>query len=326
MDEEQRQHLETLHRIYQKRVRILEQEEALMGPQTPPHVLIELDDLRKKIADIDAQLTGVKNRLAHIEAQIKEAKPSSPASVEKPDMAATRRTFWPQPSRRIIGIVAAMLVIAVVALIVRTGVWLYPASVGQPLFEENFSDPSALARNWEIHDAKGSIEGPSKWEIREGELWQTSNIYRSGPDEHVFFEGTNIVTKQGTDWRDYEFTVDFRTNGNDDGVGVLFHYQDEEHYYRLITLQDQNNKGPFRKLQIKDGDAFITLAETREGYDPSTTHKIAIRVVGENITIFFDGQQIFSVQDNHYISGRIGLQSYAEQPVFDNVKVFRISK
>jgi hypothetical protein len=326
MDKEQQQHLETLQRIYNKRVRILEQEEALMGPQTPPHVLIELDDLRKKISDIDAQLTGVKNRLAHIEAQIEEGKPSSPAAVEKPDIAATRRTSWPQPSRRIIGIAAAMLVIAAVALIVRTGVWLYSSTVGQPLFEENFSDPSALARNWEIHDAKNSTEGPSKWEIREGELWQTSNIYRSGPDEYAFFEGTNIVTKQGADWRDYEFTVDFRISGDDDGVGVLFRYQDEEHYYRLTTVQDPDNKGPFRKLQVKDGDAFSTLAETREGYDPSTNHKIAIRVVGENITISFDGQQSFSVQDNRYISGRIGLQSYAEQPVFDNVKVSRISK
>lgn len=196
------------------------------------------------------------------------------------------------------------------------------------LFRDTFSETSTLSSNWEIYDAKNSAAGPSVWVVEDGKLLQKSNIYRAGDDEYNFFEGTHIVTKKGADWKDYSFSVDFSIAGDNDGVGILFRYQDPEHFYRFITVEDPSNEGPFRKLQIKDGDKYITIAESDDGYDFSKPHKIEVRVVGYSITIFFDGQQILSAKNSLYTSGRIGLMSYAEQPVFDNVLVmaFEISK
>ena len=192
------------------------------------------------------------------------------------------------------------------------------------LFRDTFSEASTLSSNWIIHDDKNPAAGPSVWVVENEKLLQKSNIYRSGKDEYDFFEGTHVVTKKGADWGDYDFSVDFSIAGDNDGVGILFRYQDPEHYYRFITVEDTTNKGPFRRLQVKDGDKYITIAESDDGYDSSKSHKVQVKLVGNSITIFFDGQQILSAKDSRYTSGCIGLMSYAEQPVFDNVLVMAV--
>jgi PA-IL-like protein len=62
MDNEQRQHLQELQGIYQKRLRVLERQAANKGHDTPPHIQVEIDDINKRIAGIEAQIAG-RNRL-----------------------------------------------------------------------------------------------------------------------------------------------------------------------------------------------------------------------------------------------------------------------
>lgn len=57
MDRDQRQHLEDMAQNYRKRQRALERQQALFGVETSPHITIEIDDLKKKIADIELQLS-----------------------------------------------------------------------------------------------------------------------------------------------------------------------------------------------------------------------------------------------------------------------------
>ncbi len=192
------------------------------------------------------------------------------------------------------------------------------------LFQDDFSNPATLKSNWIIHDAKNNTQGPSEWVVEEGKLLQKSNIYRGGDKEYDFFEGTSAVTKKGKDWKNYSYTVDYKIMGDDDGVGVLFRYQDPEHFYRFITVEDPGNQGPFRKLQAKDGDKYITLAENKKGYDSSKPHKIKITVKGDEIKVFFDGKETLSAKDSRYKKGKIGLMSYAEQPAFDNVSILSL--
>jgi hypothetical protein len=59
MDEEQRQHLRDFLRTHQRRLRALEQQAALQGVQTPPQVVIEIEDLKGEIADIEAHLSAL---------------------------------------------------------------------------------------------------------------------------------------------------------------------------------------------------------------------------------------------------------------------------
>jgi hypothetical protein len=55
MDHEELQHQEDLLRSYRRRLRILEQQEALLGIRTPPEILLEIEDLRNKIVHAELE-------------------------------------------------------------------------------------------------------------------------------------------------------------------------------------------------------------------------------------------------------------------------------
>ena len=202
---------------------------------------------------------------------------------------------------------------------------LCPLMGENALYEKRFSTTDAFLRDWEVHDTVNAQSGPSGWVVENGELIQKSNIYRAGGDEYAYYEGTHAALRTGTDWTDYEYSVDFRIYGDDDGVGVLFRYLDPEHFYRFITVQDPGNKGPFRRLQVRDKKGYRTLAEVRKGYDSSKAHNVRIVAVKEAIKVYFDGELVFDVKDDTYSYGRIGVQSYAEQPGFYGLKIMKSS-
>lgn len=192
---------------------------------------------------------------------------------------------------------------------------------GRVLFSDDFSRPSSLNASYRVIDCKNPKSKPSEWFIEGGRLYQSSNIYRGGSDEYKYFEGTHLITKSGQNWSDYEVTVDFKILGDNDGVGVLFRYIDENHFYRFITVMDKGNKGPFRRLQAKVGSEYVTLAESTARFDTKKEHTIRIHAVGNTLSVYFDDDPPLQARDSRYHSGRVGLLCYAEQPVFDNLVV-----
>lgn len=56
------QHLETLHRKKVRRLHILEERAAYDGRNTPPEILMEIEDLGKEVADLEEQIINSKNR------------------------------------------------------------------------------------------------------------------------------------------------------------------------------------------------------------------------------------------------------------------------
>jgi hypothetical protein len=59
MDEEERQHLEELLRVYRRRLRSLEKQAAQFGARTDAQVLSEIEDVRDEILRIKSQLGGM---------------------------------------------------------------------------------------------------------------------------------------------------------------------------------------------------------------------------------------------------------------------------
>src|SRR5689334_1819835 len=54
-------HLEEMRKAYSKRLRVRELQHALSGLDTPPIVLIEIEDLEQKIGALDAKLSGLRD-------------------------------------------------------------------------------------------------------------------------------------------------------------------------------------------------------------------------------------------------------------------------
>lgn len=69
MDNQQRQHLEELRFTHQKRLQVLELQAASFGLSAPPHILTEIEDIRKQIGSIDARLAELEQYTSHHSAQ-----------------------------------------------------------------------------------------------------------------------------------------------------------------------------------------------------------------------------------------------------------------
>jgi CHAT domain-containing protein len=63
MSEQQRQHLSELRENHLRRLRVLELQAASYGLAAPPHILIEIEDIRGNIKAVDAQLAELEQTL-----------------------------------------------------------------------------------------------------------------------------------------------------------------------------------------------------------------------------------------------------------------------
>lgn len=185
-----------------------------------------------------------------------------------------------------------------------------PASV-QPPADGGLSSQSEFDKAWEVVDAPNASSGPSVWKIENGVLIQSSNIYRAD-DEYTWYEGTHALLR-GSLSTDFQLTSEIEPTDND-GFGVLFRYQDENNFYRLLSVQDSANKGPFTRLQLKHNGVYTTLAE--DPRDLSSTRQkqtISISAAGSRLQVSINGEQWFQVEDKTLTSGRVGLLNYASQ-------------
>ena len=114
----------------------------------------------------------------------------------------------------------------------------------QHLFVEDSFDDSSSLTSWQVVD-DGGTDSPSNWNVISGELAETSNIY--GPDSsatdnrkgsYAYWNAPESVL-----WKDYQFNVSLRSSDND-GIGVMFRYQDAGNYYKF----DMDSQRSFRKL------------------------------------------------------------------------------
>lgn len=187
------------------------------------------------------------------------------------------------------------------------------------LLDERFHDERLI--NWTVVDDPDTLEGPSDWRVQtDGWLHQRSNIWGRRGDFLERWFGTCLVAGDAG-WRDYTLSLKARP-ADDDGFGVVFRYQDSEHFYRLLFLQDGLSGGPITRLDRREGANYTELWSVDKGYRPGIELTIEVRVDGEVIRASADGRLLFEVKDGSYRSGKIGLFCYAQNgQSFDDVKV-----
>ncbi|MBN2544125.1 metallophosphoesterase [bacterium] len=191
--------------------------------------------------------------------------------------------------------------------------------LGQALpFFDNFNDGDY--DGWTVYDIAPYEGGPSNWVVIGGALTQTSNIFTT-EDEYSVYTGTRIIAGDPR-WNNYSFTVELKST-DDDGVGLLFRYQNEGDYYRYIRLEDAANGGPFRRIERCDDSVFTLLSEDTSpiSYSPNF-YCVTVWVSRDSIKVFEEGSLIVETSDPVYDCGKIGFMGYANSGShFDNVAV-----
>jgi hypothetical protein len=178
--------------------------------------------------------------------------------------------------------------------------------------------------NWTVVD-QGTVDAPSDWVKISEELCQQSNIHGTTAASEDGREGTYIYWNQSDalSWTDYIIDVSFLSN-DDDGLGVMFRYQDENNYYKL----DCDEQRMFTKLfKVKDGVETVIGSDDLY-YTAGIQNSLQIKIQGNEISASLNGTPLFGgpVTDNDLVMGGVALYTWGNNAVcFDDLSVAAIT-
>lgn len=121
-------------------------------------------------------------------------------------------------------------------------------------------------------------------------------------------------------WGDYRTEVEMSLLSLDGRTGFLFRLHNDRCYY-FYGMYDKK----IAILKVNDGTAFrkenrVVLAEKDFNWEINKKYKLDVDVVGNTFTASIDGNQLFTVKDDLFAKGKVGLTS--DKPArFYSVKV-----
>jgi hypothetical protein len=129
--------------------------------------------------------------------------------------------------------------------------------------------------------------------------------------------GTYAHWQAGTGWTDYTAAVTMKSNDND-GIGIMFRYQDENNYYRFIWDKERSS----RALVKCENGQFTILAEDFVPYVTGKNYRVKISAQGSTLEVSIDGSLVFSVNDGTFSYGTIALYCWGNRgSCFDDILV-----
>ena len=184
-----------------------------------------------------------------------------------------------------------------------------------PIFlSDDFTD--GLLQGWTVVD-EGTITAPSWWLERFGRLMQISKIYGPNGSAADHRKGTCLYWNdpQALAWSNYTFSVTFN-NSDNDGVGVLFRYQNPSNYYKV----DLDSKKNFHKLFKMVGGVETILAAESGAYVSASNYVLRVETTNSQITVLLNGTVLFggAITDSDLNVGTVALYSWDSQGVFFN--------
>ena len=185
---------------------------------------------------------------------------------------------------------------------------IFPAAMGfnDWLLNESFDFP--VVGRWIFVD-EGDREGPSQWEVTDGELRQTSNISGGALEGSVADKPGTCALAGDSAWQDYRFIVRLRSDGDSDAIGAVFRYRDENNYYRFSMDHARRN----RRLIKKVADVVTVLWEDDEQYVVGRDYVLTLDCVGESLKGYLDGLLLFDEADADLAEGCIGLYCWGNR-------------
>jgi len=200
-----------------------------------------------------------------------------------------------------------------------------PSLEAYALLRDRFADGDRSS--WIDIDARPEdnvTEGPSDWTIDAGTFHQRSNIYTLPNDrgEVLSKRGTHAIAGD-TRWNDVIVTARLLSH-DDDAIGLLFRYTDENNYYRF-SMDSQRR---YRRL-VKNVDGnFTPQWEDDFAYEMGRVYELTIVAIGGVLRGYMDGVPMFIVEDDAPLTtGKIGLYCWGNNDArFSQVRVYPADK
>jgi len=183
-----------------------------------------------------------------------------------------------------------------------------PPPLGPELLRNDFS--GGTLDGWSIRD-EGTVSAPSKWQLKSGELAQLSNIRDGGTGGALPHEGTYLSYDDGLGWTDYRAKFKLRST-DDDSLGVMFRFQDNNNYYRFSWNKQLNQ----RRLVKKAGGSYTLLAADNVPFVQGQTYQVEIVAQGSQLEVWVDGTRIFQVSDGSIGQGSIAFYTWQNNGAF----------
>jgi hypothetical protein len=183
----------------------------------------------------------------------------------------------------------------------------------QILLSDDFTDGNY--NGWTLVD-QGTMGGPMAWSAASKVMVQSSNVHTPTFDG-VARLGTYAYWQDGSGWTDYTAAVTMKSNDNDI-IGLMFRYQDENNYYRFTWDKERNT----RNLVKNENGQFTILAQDSVPYVTGKNYQVKIAAQGSSLQVSIDGSPVFSVNDSTFSSGTIALYSWGNTgSYFDDILV-----
>lgn len=174
-----------------------------------------------------------------------------------------------------------------------------PPIEANTLFADKFGQDNVA--DWTFV-SEATVGGPAHWAATAGVLVQTSAAFRppltpQDITKHGLFAITGDVA-----WGDVVFRARLQSNDSN-AIGVMFRYQDQNHYYRFSMDRGQK----YRRLVKNVAGAFKLLWHDDFAFEIGHAYEIVIVASGNQIWGYFDNVPMFAVEDSDLSQGKVGL-------------------
>lgn len=211
------------------------------------------------------------------------------------------------------GIVEYALILALIVGVVFLSLQAMGTSVGEVfcLVLDGLNFPSQYCNSAYCESSFDSMDGWESaagygWEVRDGQLCNTSNPYRG-----YLFNQCSMENLPD----DYTVRLNGATLDTGDGYGIFF---------RLQNYDDKPNGYAFQYDAGYGGGAYVVrkwvngyeinppiVANRLQGYDwHDSSRDVELQVQGDTFTAFVDGEQVMTFTDPNYESGGVGLRTW----------------
>ncbi|MCK9280661.1 MAG: metallophosphoesterase [Melioribacteraceae bacterium] len=176
------------------------------------------------------------------------------------------------------------------------------------IWQDKFEEKELIG--WTVID--DIKDEPSDWKLDSGYLVQLTDV--GSPKD---FLGTHIISGN-TNWENITIETNFIYT-DDDFMGIIFRYQDENNYCRLLI----SFKEKIILLNKKVDGKNIEIARKENSPLSSAKFNSIISLHEDSIKIWLNNEEVFLVSDGQFKSGKVGFTSLGNlASFFDDITVY----